>query len=237
MIQGEELNVWLRMDAQLRPSRQDCPPSRPLPRMGRSIYRIKFGKAADGLKVSEDRTPEARRAFPDLIVAIARNQDRVAFAGLFAYFAPRIKTLMIQLGAPPVRAEELAQDTMLAVWRKAHLFDPAGASASGWIYRIAKNLLIDELRRDRRLAAIPSDQERQEIGQPDAMFAARDRERRVRAAVAQLNPEQLRVVTLSFFEDKPHAEIAKGLGIPLGTVKSRVRLAMQRLRDLLDNDL
>jgi RNA polymerase sigma-70 factor, ECF subfamily len=206
------------------------------PRRQGGLYRIGYGKAAVGLTVRYDKERDAQTQFPDLIVAIARNQDRAAFARLFEHFAPRIKTLMMQLGAPPVRAEEVAQDTMLSVWRKAHLFDPAGASASGWIYRIAKNLHIDALRRDRRLAAIPGDEEDASVPQPDATLSARETEGRVRAAIAQLGPEQLRVITLSFFEDKPHAEIAKELSIPLGTVKSRVRLAMQRLRDLLDNE-
>jgi len=125
---------------------------------------------------------------------------------------------------------------MLAVWSKARLYDPAGASASGWIYRIAKNLHLDALRRDRRLAALPVEAEPDEAPRPDAAFSTHDRDQRVRSAIAALNPEQLRVITLSFFEEKPHADIARELSIPLGTVKSRVRLAMQRLRDLLDGD-
>jgi RNA polymerase sigma-70 factor (ECF subfamily) len=172
-----------------------------------------------------------------LIVAIAQNQDRAAFAYLFEYFAPRLKAFLMRLGASPGRAEEVAQDTMLAVWSKARMFDPAGASASGWIYRIAKNLYVDELRRDRRSAAatVAAPILDDDVPQPDAIVSARLMEARVRAAIAALNPEQLRVITLSFFEEKPHAEIAKELSIPLGTVKSRVRLAMQRLRDLLDD--
>jgi RNA polymerase sigma-70 factor (ECF subfamily) len=198
------------------------------------LYLLKFGKAADGVTASKDTRPEAQAEFPDLIVAIARDQDRAAFARLFEHFAPRIKALMMQLGTSPARAEEIAQDTMLAIWIKAALFDPAGASASGWIYRIAKNLHLDALRRDRRLSALPAEVEPEDAPQPDAILSARDTERRVQAAIAALSPEQLRVITLAFFEDKPHAEIAKELSIPLGTVKSRVRLAMQRLRDLLD---
>lgn len=205
-------------------------------RLGVRLYLLKFGKAANGVTGSQDKPLEAQADFSDLIVAIARNQDQTAFARLFEHFAPRIKALMMQLGASPARAEELAQDTMLAVWSKARLFDPEGASASGWIYRISKNLHVDALRRDRRLAALPADAEPLDAPQPDAILSARDAEGRVRAAIAALNPEQLRVVTLSFFEDKPHAEIARELNIPLGTVKSRVRLAMQRLRDLLDGE-
>jgi RNA polymerase sigma-70 factor (ECF subfamily) len=172
-----------------------------------------------------------------LIAAIAQNQDRAAFAQLFEYFAPRLKALLMRLGGTSGRAEEIAQDTMLAVWSKARMFDPAGASASGWIYRIAKNLYVDELRRDRRSAAatVAAPSLDDDVPQPDAIVSARHMEKRVRAAIAALSAEQLRVITLSFFEEKPHAEIAKELSIPLGTVKSRVRLAMQKLRDLLDD--
>jgi RNA polymerase sigma-70 factor (ECF subfamily) len=170
-------------------------------------------------------------------VAIAQKQDRAAFAQLFEYFGPRLKAILIRLGASTGRAEEIAQDTMLAVWNKAQLFDPAGASASGWIYRIAKNLYVDELRRDRRAAAASASAQviDDDVPQPDAIISIRNMEVRVRAAIAALSPEQLRVITLSFFEEKPHAEIARELSIPLGTVKSRVRLAMKRLRDLLDD--
>lgn len=171
-----------------------------------------------------------------LIVAIARDGDRAAFARLFEYFAPRIKSLMMQFGASPARSEEIAQDTMLAVWNKAQLFDPAGSSASGWVYRIAKNLHVDALRRDRRAAALVIEPPPDDVPQPDTILSQHDTERRVRTAMAGLSPEQLRVITLSFFHDKPHAEIAEELGIPLGTVKSRVRLAMQKLRDLLDGE-
>lgn len=187
------------------------------------------------MKTGQDDRPDAQSELPNLLVAIARNQDRAAFAQLFEFFAPRIKAFMMRRGASPARAEEIAQDTMLAVWSKARLFDPAGLSASGWIYRIAKNLHVDGLRRDRRLASMPAEAEPDGVPQPDAILSTRVTEERVRAAVAALSPEQLRVVMLSFFEDKPHAEIARELSIPLGTVKSRVRLAMQRLRDLLDD--
>ncbi len=186
------------------------------------------------MTVKQDNRSPPPGVSADLIVAIARERDRAAFVRLFDYFAPRIKSLMMQRGASPTRAEEIAQDTMLLVWSKAELFDPAGASASGWIYRIAKNLHVDGVRRDRRAeaaASFPADTDDAPL--PDAALTVRDTEHRVRAAVQALNPDQLRVIMMSFFEDKPHGEIAKELSIPLGTVKSRVRLAMQRLRDLL----
>ncbi len=173
-----------------------------------------------------------------LISAIAVRQDRKAFAELFEYFAPRIKAFMLRSGAHEASAEELAQETMLTVWKKAALFDPASSGAAAWIFTIARNLRIDAHRREQRGGPVePSDVELEfqidEAPQPDAQVASAQSDERVRAALSQLSSDQLRVIELSFFEEKVHAEIAKMLDIPLGTVKSRLRLAMNRLRSLL----
>jgi RNA polymerase sigma-70 factor (ECF subfamily) len=169
-----------------------------------------------------------------LIVAVARSGDRQAFADLFQHFAPRIKSMLLRGGAAPEQADEIAQEAMLIVWRKAPLFDPAGASASGWIFRIAHNLRIDAVRRARREAQEPVSLPDEDEPTPDAIVGAGQVAARVRAAIGQLSAEQLQVITLSFFESRPHAEIAKQLNLPLGTVKSRLRLAFRRLRTLLD---
>ena len=84
-----------------------------------------------------------------LIAAVAR-QDRTAFASLFALFAPRVKSMLMRNGLDAAAAEDIAQECLLTVWRKAPMFDPAGASGSGWIYTIARNLRIDALRRQQR---------------------------------------------------------------------------------------
>lgn len=173
-----------------------------------------------------------------LIRAIAVEQDRAAFATLFEYFAPRVKAFMQRSGASEARADELAQETLLTVWRKAALFDPASTGAAAWIFTIARNLRIDAHRRERRGGAMETtdvDIEFQvdDAPQPDARLAATQTEQRVRAALSELSVDQVRVVELSFFEEKAHAEIAAILEIPLGTVKSRLRLAMNRLRNLL----
>lgn len=183
----------------------------------------------------ESATPSTRD-HASLIVAVAKNRDRVAFAELFSHFAPRIKALLLRGGAPPELAEELAQEVMLTLWRKAHLFDPAGASASGWIFRIAQNLRIDTARRAKRADRIASEfaLETQEVDAPETIVEASQLEEKVRSAIAQLSADQLKVISLSFFESRPHAEIAEILQLPLGTVKSRIRLAFQRLRALLD---
>ena len=169
-----------------------------------------------------------------MIGAIAARADREAFAALFEHFAPRVKSYMLRLGAEPPLAEELAQETLLSVWRKASAFDRAKAAPSTWIFTIARNLRIDAARRSRRGDPVedPSDAPDADPT-PDAALAAAQSEDRVRAALGALPPEQAQVVRLSFFSDKPHSEIADELQLPLGTVKSRLRLAMGRLRDLL----
>jgi RNA polymerase sigma-70 factor (ECF subfamily) len=176
----------------------------------------------------------ARQDFADMIHAIAARGDRGAFADLFGHFAPRVKSYMLRLGAEPLLAEELAQETLLVVWRKAAAFDPAKAAPSTWIFTIARNLRIDAARRARRgePAEDPSDAPDAEPTPADALVAAQS-EARVRQAMLTLPPEQAEVVRLSFFSDQPHSEIAEALRLPLGTVKSRLRLAMGRLRDLL----
>lgn len=169
-----------------------------------------------------------------LILAIARAADRRAFAALFEHFAPRVKSYMLRLGAPPEAAEELAQEALLSVWRKAGLFDPSRAGASTWIFAIARNLRIDAIRRERRpkIEDDPTDAPEAEPS-ADAVIAAVERDARLRQAVGVLPVDQAEVVRLSFFQDKPHSEIARDLNLPLGTVKSRLRLALQRLRGLV----
>jgi RNA polymerase sigma-70 factor (ECF subfamily) len=170
-----------------------------------------------------------------LIEAIARRRDRAAFADLFAYFGPRVKAWMLRAGSNATSADELAQETMLAVWQKARLFDPAKAGPSTWIFTIARNLRIDALRRERHpsdLMSDPSEQPDDPI-QADRILAMSQQETRIRSALSLLPPEQAEVIRKAFFEDKVHTEIEKELGIPLGTVKSRLRLAITRLRSAL----
>jgi RNA polymerase sigma-70 factor, ECF subfamily len=187
---------------------------------------------------SKNEVIQPRNDWGDLIAAIAIRQDRAAFVDLFKYFAPRIKGFMRRSGASESRAEELAQETMLTVWRKASLFDPATTGAAAWIFTIARNLRIDAHRRDQRgdlteASDVELEFRIDESAAPDLQMAAAQSEARVRAALSQLSTEQMRVIELSFFEEKAHTEIAETLGIPLGTVKSRLRLAMVRLRQIL----
>ena len=182
----------------------------------------------------------ARAVWGRLIEAVATRRDRAAFVALFEHFAPRVKTFALRSGVSAATAEELAQETMLTVWRKADSFVPGSAGAAAWIFTIARNLRIDALRRERRNGcevdidwetAIESRVDGQLT--PESQVAAVQLEQCVRKAMGRLSNEQLRVIELSFFEEKAHGVIAEQLQIPLGTVKSRSRLAITRLRALL----
>lgn len=184
--------------------------------------------------------PRSRDIDPDgpetWILAVAARRDRAAFARLHAHFAPRLAAVFGRDGHG--RAEELAQETLLAVWRKAETFDPMKASAATWIFTIARNLRIDAIRRDGRVRFVDADglDEIDDRPNGEAVLLDEERDARVRDAVASLPPEQADVVRLTYFTEKTQVEIAQDLGIPLGTVKSRLRLAANRLRSLLEVD-
>lgn len=173
----------------------------------------------------------------EMIQAIARDQSRIAFAGLFEHFAPRLKSYIMRLGADERAAEEVAQETMLMVWRKAAGFDPHRAAASTWIFTIARNKRIDRIRRERRPEVDPKDPLL--IGHTpetaDLPLQRRQHGDRLHAAISALPEEQAALVRLAFFDDLSHREIAEEQSLPLGTVKSRIRLALLRLRRDLED--
>ncbi len=164
--------------------------------------------------------------------AVAQGQDRAAFANLFAYYAPRIKSFLMKGGAAPDQADELAQETMLAVWQKAPAFDPAKANVSTWIFTIVRNKRIDALRKQIRPETDIADIETMadEAPSPVEDIDHQTETDVMAAALKTLPEEQSSLLYKSFFEDKTHADIAKETNIPLGTVKSRIRLALERLR-------
>lgn len=177
-----------------------------------------------------------------LIVRIAESADKVAFAELFGYFAPRLKGFLMRGGSPADNAEDLSQEAMLMVWRKAGQFDPARAGAATWIYTIARNLRIDAGRRG-VLETISDDALEQgerslsedgAVDETSRWVEASQRDARVREAVQRLPDEQSKVVMMAFFHGLAHADVARELALPLGTVKSRLRLATQKLRSMLD---
>lgn len=170
-----------------------------------------------------------------LIEAVALRRDREAFARLFEHFAPRLKAWLMRSGASAAAAEDFAQDAMLTVWRKADLFDARKARAATWIFTIARNRRLDMLRRDARALPMPEiDLAEDEVMRPDDILVMADDARRVRDALSRLKPDQVEVLRLAFFMDSPHSEIARRLDLPLGTVKSRIRNAMIKLRSILE---
>ena len=186
---------------------------------------------------AEPRTDLDREALADLIEAIALRADKAAFAQLFRLFAPKIKGYLVKLGAGP-QAEELTQEVMLTVWRKASTFDRKQASVSTWLFTIARNRRIDAIRKERRPELDPEDPMLVPEAplSPDEQLQARDREARVAEAIKALPPEQAELLRQAFYLAKSHSEIAAEMKLPLGTVKSRLRLAFGRMRKVLEGE-
>jgi RNA polymerase sigma-70 factor, ECF subfamily len=179
-----------------------------------------------------------RDRFADLMEAVARVQDRAAFAELFAYYAPRVKSYLMRQGADDGQAEEITQEVMVTVWRKAGLYDRQHASVSTWLFRIARNRRIDAIRRTRKPELDPNDPMLlpSQPAHADTGMDSADRERMVRAAMADLPEEQKELLRVAFYEGLTHREIAERMKTPLGTVKSRLRLAFAKLRGRLEQD-
>jgi RNA polymerase sigma factor (sigma-70 family) len=177
-------------------------------------------------------------SFEDLIVAIGARQDRSAFAALFAHFAPRVKAYLVRTGSDSSGADELTQEVMLLVWRKAERYDPAQANAATWIFTIARNKRIDKFRRERHLDFNPDDPtlapEPERL--PDHRIETAQQAEKLSRAIATLPEEQGSLLKLAFYDGKSHSIIANEVGLPLGTVKSRLRLALARLRSHLGGD-
>jgi len=172
-----------------------------------------------------------------LILRIAESQDECAFADLFHHYAPRVKSFLVRRGESMEMAEELAQETMLKVWRKAGHFDPTMTNVSGWIFAIARNQKIDAFRRQQRQAggfeldSMPS----LEVQLGEELVLAREREADVRLALSQLSDDEGEIVRLWIYEGQTHSELAQSLNLPLGTVKSKLRRCFTRLRKILDD--
>ena len=171
------------------------------------------------------------------LVAVGKRRDREAFSALFRFFAPRLKGYFLRLGTNPRRAEDLVQETLLRVWDRAASFDPMRAHASTWIFTVARNLRLDALRAERHPEPEPETEladRADDDPTADQLIETVERDDQIRAALDVLPAEQMEILQLSFFEDVPHAEIARRLQLPVGTVKSRIRRALQRIRGRLE---
>jgi RNA polymerase sigma-70 factor (ECF subfamily) len=194
-------------------------------------------KVLEGVRSQRIPAADTPRLMADLLQRVAANGDVEAFRALFEAYAPRVKSYMLRQGADAATAEELAQETLLSVWRKAGLYSDEKGSATTWIFTIARNLRIDRLRKEVAWQPLPenNDERPSEDPAPDEELSERERAEKVRAMLAELPPDQSEVVNLAFLEGLSHSEIAKRLDLPLGTVKSRMRLAYQKIRDALED--
>ncbi len=195
--------------------------------------------ASDGAMTQEQNARDEQSQHPltapelvGLIGEIAERRCKVAFKALFGYFAPRLKAYLMRLGSDPDQAEELVQEAMIMVWRKAASFDPAQAAVSTWVFTIARNKRIDAIRREKRPeidledpALVP-----QAETLADDIIEEQQDARRLKEAIGRLSTEQAKLVKMAYFGDKAHGAIAEETGLPLGTVKSRLRLALGHLR-------
>jgi len=191
----------------------------------------------DSIRMNERTASENQPSLEELMLAVSSRRDVDAFEAIFKHFAPRVKAYMAKLSADTQTAEELMQETMITVWNKADQFDFSKGALSTWIFTIARNQRIDAVRRARRPEFDPTDPAfvPDEEQPADLRIAERQSAKQLRAAMADLPQEQITLLELAYFEESTHSAIAKKLNLPLGTVKSRLRLAFSKLRAALDN--
>lgn len=193
------------------------------------LPRMSVGKRTKSMEVIDPT--ERQLELKQLLSAVATARDVAAFETLYMHFLPRLRSHMRKLTKDVVAADELSQEVMLSVWRKADQFDPQKGQVSTWIFTIARNLYIDALRRrvpqfDENDPAFVPDAERP----ADELMITAENTAALTDALGKLKGEYLAVLRMSYFEEMPHAAISSALGIPLGTVKSRIRLACEKLR-------
>ena len=172
-----------------------------------------------------------------LLVRVGRERDKEAFAALFAHFAPRIKSFLLKLGTDMSLAEEIAQEAMIIVWRRSETYNPAQSGAGTWIFTVARNKRIDRLRRENRPLPDFTDPAFSKDGPEtgEIVVLRQQEEEKIRHAMKNLSEDQAKMIFSAYYEEKSHREISEESGVPLGTVKSRIRLALNRLRAHLDD--
>jgi RNA polymerase sigma-70 factor (ECF subfamily) len=189
----------------------------------------------DGIRRKTGKSPQAE-LFARLLKDVADHRDRQAFAQLFEHFGPRLKGFMMRKGANAELAEDLVQDAMIAVWNKAGMFSPGKGSVTTWVYTIARNLRIDRLRREgsRYFTDIDDYEEASDDPASDDIVIGRQQDAAVTEALQVLPEDQRQVIVMAFMDDMTQAEIADKLDVPLGTVKSRMRLAYRKMASVLE---
>ena len=206
---------------------------------GASEYQVPYG-ALKPIRphYQKANTPTVKKTVPqntwiEHLKRIQADQDQRAFAELFAHFAPRVKAFLMKSGASPSMAEECTQEVMATLWHKAHLFDPSRASVATWIFTIARNKKIDALRKQRRPE--PENLEWGPEAEPEAadILVLQQESQQLTQAMTALPSQQRELIEKAYFGDLSHSEIAAETGLPLGTIKSRLRLALSKLRQTM----
>ena len=217
----------------LTPTKPDAPAARAVLGASKALKKNNLpGECAKEVRVTSTNKPD-RMAWVKHMHAIRDRQDQTAFAEVFAYFAPRVKAFLMKSGASPDLAEDVSQEVMATLWRKAHMFDPSKASVSTWIFTIARNRRIDVLRKQRRPE--PEDLTWGPEAEPDQadVLALQQESAQLGEAIAALPDKQRELIVRAYYGELTHSEIADATGLPLGTIKSRIRLALDRLRHQL----
>ncbi|MBE7636617.1 sigma-70 family RNA polymerase sigma factor [Sneathiella sp. P13V-1] len=183
-----------------------------------------------------DDQPLTAQELDQLLGQVAESSDQASFRKLFDAIAPRLKSFLRTQTRDDGEIEVILQETMLKVWRRAETFDRNKSSAVTWIYTVARNVKIDRLRKMSRPEPDPNDPSFIPAPVEDAeqMVNRQQQGDLLRKAVSILPEGQKEIIMLAFFEEKPHSEIAEILGVPLGTVKSRIRLAFGKIRNELE---
>lgn len=191
-------------------------------------WRPTFGARKDMNEVTQPPTQISPQT--TWMLAVRDRRDRAAFSALFDHFAPRLKGFVMRSGAGSAQAEEIVQDVMLTVWRKAEQFDPARAQVSAWIYRIARNRQIDVIRKEGR--PLPDELGEDPSTELDAsqILAVEQEISQLKKALERLKPDQREIIKQAYLGELTQQEISAQTGLPLGTIKSRIRLGLERLR-------
>ena len=192
------------------------------------VYDIDSEKIESKKNVSADSSN--KQLWAELIKKVETLKDTSAFEELFNHFAPRVKAFLMKSGADPQMAEECSQEVMATVWRKAHLFDPSRASASTWIFTIARNKKIDAIRKQNRPEPEQLYQDQDYEPDQETIVELQQETERLASALEELPEKQRVLVEKAYLGELSHSEIAEITGLPLGTIKSRIRLALEKLR-------
>ncbi|WP_372738911.1 sigma-70 family RNA polymerase sigma factor [Neptunomonas sp.] len=192
------------------------------------------GDDVDNVAVMQQ--PEGPQVWNSMLSDLAETKDKALYIKLFRHFAPKVKAYIIRLGLVETTAEELMQETMLSVWRKAHLYNASKAAASTWIFTLARNQSIDRMRKQKypeyELEAWHEEPEEEYDVCEQAVTSDR-----MAKVISQLPEDQAQVIYMSFYEGRSHSDISERLGVPLGSVKSRIRLASEKIKMMWRDDV